>query len=102
MNELRVVPTELIVGSDEADKLARARRLADIWCARAAENRAVYIAASEAPVELAHAIGPQGRADTLVTVDCLTLWLTAMLLPAAGASLADVIALCKGPLVLIG
>ena len=33
-------------------------------------------------MELAHAIGQHSRADTLVVVDCLTLWLTERLMPA--------------------
>ena len=39
----------------------------------------------EEPVELAHAIGQHSRADTLIVVDCLTLWLTARLMPAVGS-----------------
>ncbi|RYY92976.1 MAG: adenosylcobinamide-phosphate guanylyltransferase [Comamonadaceae bacterium] len=68
----------------------------------------------EEPFALAHAIGAHSRADTLVVVDCLTLWLTARLLPALGAMpppdadtvpaeavLAEAIAAAIGPLVLV-
>jgi adenosylcobinamide kinase/adenosylcobinamide-phosphate guanylyltransferase len=68
----------------------------------------------EEPLELAHAIGAHSRADTLIVVDCLTLWLTALLMPAvqAGASssqpgpapaatIANALLACAGPIVLI-
>src|SRR5262249_15896387 len=56
--------------------------------ARHRRDRAQRVPAMETveePTELAHAIGAHSRADTLLVVDCLTLWLTARLLPAAGA-----------------
>ena len=68
----------------------------------------------EEPLALAQAIGRHSRPDTLIVVDCLTLWLTALLMPAVGqaldgpaaadappASLAGAVAACAGPLVLI-
>jgi adenosylcobinamide kinase/adenosylcobinamide-phosphate guanylyltransferase len=68
----------------------------------------------EEPMELARAIGAHSRADTLVVVDCLTLGLTARLLPAAGVVapreqpddaaptlIAGAIAAAAGPLVLV-
>jgi adenosylcobinamide kinase/adenosylcobinamide-phosphate guanylyltransferase len=140
MPELRVVRSELILGGQKSGKTARAESLAAAWLAESSANRAVYIATAQAwdeemrerimrhqrdraervprmttveePVELARAIGQHSRADTLIVVDCLTLWLTALLMPAvpdpqapAAApplpSVASAIAACAGPLVLI-
>ena len=136
MHDLRVVHSELVLGGQKSGKTARAESLAAAWLAQSPVHRAVYIATAQAwdeemreriarhrrdradrvprmetveePVELAHAIGAHSRADTLVVVDCLTLWLTALLMPAVGTaqgvqpgSIAQSIAACKGPLVLI-
>jgi adenosylcobinamide kinase/adenosylcobinamide-phosphate guanylyltransferase len=140
MPELRVVRSELILGGQKSGKTARAESLAAAWLAESSANRAVYIATAQAwdeemrerimrhqrdraervprmttveePVELARAIGQHSRADTLIVVDCLTLWLTALLMPAvpdpqapAAApplpSVASAVAACAGPLVLI-
>lgn len=140
MAELRVARSELILGGQKSGKTARAESLAAAWLEQRPENRAVYIATAQAwdeemrerierhrrdradrvprmttveePVELAQAIGQHSRADTLIVVDCLTLWLTALLMPAvpnplsasAGApapTLASAIGACAGPLVLI-
>jgi len=110
MAELRIARSELILGGQKSGKTARAESLAAAWLDQSAEHRAVYIATAQAwdeemrdriarhqrqraervprmetveePVELAHAIGQHSRADTLIVVDCLTLWLTALLMPA--------------------
>jgi adenosylcobinamide kinase/adenosylcobinamide-phosphate guanylyltransferase len=110
MAELRVVRSELILGGQKSGKTARAESLAAAWLAQSPQHRAVYIATARAwdeemreriarhqrrriervprmetveePLELAHAIGEYSRADTLIVVDCLTLWLTALLMPA--------------------
>src|SRR6185369_1830930 len=112
MAELRVARSELILGGQKSGKTARAESLAAAWLAQSPEHRAVYIATAQAwdeemreriarhqrqraqrvprmttveePLELAHAIGVHSRADTLIVVDCLTLWLTALLMPAVG------------------
>src|SRR6185295_7688085 len=112
MAELRVARSELILGGQKSGKTARAESLAAAWLAQSPEHRAVYIATAQAwdeemrariarhqrqraervprmttveePLELAHAIGAHSRADTLIVVDCLTLWLTALLMPAVG------------------
>jgi adenosylcobinamide kinase/adenosylcobinamide-phosphate guanylyltransferase len=130
---LKVARSELLLGSDEAAKHAHARRLAQAWiqadpCHRVVVVRTAHAGASsrdtreqqvtmEEPTELAHALGANSRADTLIIVDCLTLWLTASMvramLPdasdaymAAGAPtrvvpLADAVRACAGPLVLV-
>src|SRR6185369_3284199 len=112
MAELRVARSELILGGQKSGKTARAEALAAAWLAQSPDHRAVYIATAQAwdeemreriarhqrqraqrvprmttveePLELAHAIGVHSRADTLIVVDCLTLWLTALLMPAVG------------------
>ena len=136
MADLRVARSELILGGQKSGKTARAESLAASWLARSPSHRAVYIATAQAwdeemreriarhrreraqrvprmetveePRELAQAIGMHGRADTLIVVDCLTLWLTAQLMPAVGQaqpqpmrSLQSAIAACGGPLVLV-
>jgi adenosylcobinamide kinase/adenosylcobinamide-phosphate guanylyltransferase len=137
MPELRIVRSELVLGGQKSGKTARAEQLAAAWLAQGASHQAVYIATAQAwdeemreriarhrrdraervprmrtveePLALAQAIGQNSRPDTLIVVDCLTLWLTALLMPAvepAGprpepASLAGAIAACAGPLVLI-
>lgn len=137
MAELRVVASELILGGQKSGKTARAESLAAAWLDQSPGHRAVYIATAQAwdeemrerierhrrdraervprmatveePVELARAIGEHSRADTLIVVDCLTLWLTAQLMPhveapmtkASSHSIASAIAACAGPLVLI-
>ena len=60
---------------------------------------------------LAEALGEHASPDTLVVVDCLTLWLTNLLMPAEGGAadpqaptqaLLDAIAGARGPVVLVG
>src|SRR6187431_1720696 len=115
-NRLKVARSELILGGQKSGKTLRAESLAAAWLARSADHRAVYIATAQAwdeemreriarhrrdraqrvprmetveePLELVRAMDAHSRNDTLVVVDCLTLWLTARLLPAAGEALA--------------
>jgi adenosylcobinamide kinase/adenosylcobinamide-phosphate guanylyltransferase len=145
MAEPAVARSELILGGQKSGKTARAESLAAAWLARSPQHRAVYIATAQAwdeemreriarhrgdravrvprmetveePLELARAIGLHGRADTLVVVDCLTLWLTALLMPASAdaerkvpaartgqapaAIISGAIEACAGPLVLV-
>ncbi|MDP3759302.1 MAG: bifunctional adenosylcobinamide kinase/adenosylcobinamide-phosphate guanylyltransferase [Ramlibacter sp.] len=140
MAELRVVRSELILGGPESGKTARAESLAAAWLAQSPGHRAFYIATAQAwddemrerisqhrrrpaepvprmatmeePLELARAIGRSGRADTLIVVDCLTLWLTARLMPsvpgddsngisAPADTIAGALRACAGPIVLI-
>ncbi len=140
MAELRVVRSELILGGQKSGKTVRAELLAAAWLESSPENRAVYIATAQAwdedmrerisqhrrrraervprmltveePLELAHAIGRHSRADTLIVVDCLTLWLTARLMSsvpgdastgttAPADTIATALRACAGPIVLI-
>jgi len=60
----------------------------------------------EAPLALPEALAAHGRADRVLLVDCLTLWLTNLLLgeadlTAAGDALVAAIADAPGPIVLV-
>lgn len=136
MNEPRVARSELILGGQKSGKTRRAEDLASAWLAQDDSHRAVYIATAQAwddemrerisrhrmdrarrvprmetvdePHELARAIGAHSRADTLIVVDCLTLWLTARLMPvndeakqATGGEIPEALARCAGPIILI-
>ena len=137
MADLRVATSELILGGQKSGKTARAEALAAAWLAQSPAHRAVYVATAQAgdaemqeriarhrrdraqrvprmetveePLELVRAIGDHSRPDTLLVVDCLTLWLTALLLPAAGGArpvpddqlMARAVAAAAGPLVLV-
>jgi adenosylcobinamide kinase/adenosylcobinamide-phosphate guanylyltransferase len=66
----------------------------------------------EEPLRLVQAITAHSRPDTLLVIDCLTLWLTNLLMPAEGAPSTDpaeqqaqllrAIESGSGPLVLVG
>lgn len=131
-------PHHLILGGQRSGKSRHAERLAQAWLQRSPQHGVTVVATAmasddemreriarhrrdraervprmatvEEPLELARAIGSHSRADTLVVVDCLTLWLTALLMPAvphpdgtpaARPTIAGAIAACAGPLVLI-
>lgn len=145
MVELSLVRSELILGGQRSGKSGRAERLAQAWLAQSTAHRAVLIATGqpwddemreriarhqqdraermpgmatvEEPLQLAQAITEHGSAQTLVVVDCLTLWLTNWLMPAdmsmekmaaaqypqtQTAMLLEAIESCPGPLVLVG
>lgn len=141
---LEVARSELIVGGQRSGKSRRAEMLARQWLAQSPDHRAILIATGqpwdeemrerilrhqrdraervpgmttvEEPLQLAQAIRQAGSAQTLVVVDCLTLWLTNLLMPADAkenrppaldiraqtAMLLGAIAGCKGPLVFVG
>jgi adenosylcobinamide kinase/adenosylcobinamide-phosphate guanylyltransferase len=142
---LSPAPSELILGGQKSGKSRRAEQLASAWLAQAAGHKAVLIATAqpwddemheritrhqrdraervpgmttiEEPLLLAQAIGRVSQADTLVVVDCLTLWLTNLLMPAPDfesnqadtpdwrahiAMLLEAIKHAPGPLALVG
>ncbi|MDD2919888.1 bifunctional adenosylcobinamide kinase/adenosylcobinamide-phosphate guanylyltransferase [Rhodoferax sp.] len=111
---LNVARSELILGGQKSGKSRRAEALAQSWLARSDAHRAVLIATAqagddemrlriarhqgdraqrlpamvtlEAPWQLAQAIQTHSAPDTLIVVDCLTLWLTNWLMPVALSS----------------
>ena len=113
MNALRVARSELVVGGQKSGKSRRAQALAKSWLVQSPGHRAVLVATArgddaqmrqriqrhqqdrlqdvpgmatvEEPLALAQAVRTYSRADTLVAVDCVTLWLTNLLRPGHGA-----------------
>ena len=142
--------SELILGGQKSGKSRRAELLARTWLEGGSTHQAVLIATAEPwdaemqvriarhqadravrvpgmrtleePRQLAQAIQAHSRPDTLLVVDCLTLWLTNWLMPMhpgdesssepnqppalasieAIALLLEAIAAAPGPLVLVG
>ena len=109
MAKLRVARTELILGGQRSGKSRRAEALAQRWLAQSSLHRAVLIATAqpgddemrtriahhqrdraarvpgmrtvEEPLALGTALAQHSDPQTLVVVDCLTLWLTNLLMP---------------------
>ncbi len=133
--------TELILGGQKSGKSRRAELLARSWLDAAPGRSAVLIATGqpwddemrqriarhqedralrvpgmrtlEAPRDLAGALARTSTPDTLVVVDCLTLWLTNWLMPMEGegtnapaqppvGELLDGLKATPGPVVLVG
>ncbi len=137
--------SEFILGGQKSGKSRRAEQCAADWLASSRSHRAVLVATAQAhddemrqrilrhradrairvpgmttieePSALAEAISMHSVADTLVVVDCLTLWLTQLLMPYAPdvtelvapddatrsiAALVDAVRRARGPLVLVG
>ena len=142
---LELARSELILGGQKSGKSRRAELLAQAWLAQSPAHSAVLIATAqpwdeemreriarhqqdravrlpgmrtvEEPLQLARALADCSHPQTLVVVDCLTLWLTNLLMPAPGlkqivAETADIRAqlaiflratqAAPGPLVLVG
>ena len=113
MSLLRIAPSELILGGQKSGKSRRAELLARDWLAQSPDHRAVLIATAqpwdeemrqriarhqrdraervpgmrtvEEPLALAEKITELSRPDTLLVVDCLTLWLTNQMMPIESA-----------------
>jgi adenosylcobinamide kinase/adenosylcobinamide-phosphate guanylyltransferase len=108
-----IAKSELILGGQRSGKSRRAEMLARHWLDASTEHKAVLIATAqpwddemrlriarhqadraervpgmqtvEEPVALAQALLRCCQPDTLVVVDCLTLWLTNLVMPASAA-----------------
>ncbi len=146
LEPLHVARSELILGGQKSGKSRRAEALAQAWLSQSGAHRVVLIATAQAgddemrqriarhqadraqrlpgittlevPLALAEAVHGHSRADTLIIVDCLTLWLTNALMPlqaapaaaqipavdqaAWTAQLMQAITSAAGPLVLVG
>jgi adenosylcobinamide kinase/adenosylcobinamide-phosphate guanylyltransferase len=135
--------SEFILGGQRSGKSRRAELLARTWLDASSSHRAVMIATGQAwdvemreriarhqmdraqrvpgmvtaeePRALAEALRLHSDGQTLVVVDCLTLWLTNLMMPvepaqasdeaalvAAGDALCAAIAAAPGPVVLVG
>ena len=109
ISALHPITTELILGGQKSGKSRRAELLARDWLAQSADHRAVLIATGQAwddemreriarhqrdraervpglqtveePRDLAEALTRLSTPQTLVVVDCLTLWLTHWTMP---------------------
>ena len=144
-DSMAIARSELILGGQKSGKSRRAELLARSWLAQSPAHSAVLIAtaqpwdeemseriarhqtdrakrvpslrAVEEPVELAESLGKLSQPHTLVVVDCLTLWLTNLLMPVLNnepnkpsaedtrariAMLLGAIDRAPGPVVLVG
>jgi len=140
---VEVARSEFILGGQRSGKSRRAELLARDWLASAPRHRAVVIATGQAwdeemreriarhqadravrvpgmvtveePLALSDAVCVHSDENTLVVVDCLTLWLTNLMMPAdpaqalsesaattAGEGLCAAMADAPGPVVLVG
>ncbi|NBW49099.1 MAG: bifunctional adenosylcobinamide kinase/adenosylcobinamide-phosphate guanylyltransferase [Betaproteobacteria bacterium] len=141
---MTIAPSELILGGQKSGKSRRAELIARQWLDASPDHETVLIATAqpwdeemrqriarhqadraervpgmrtvEEPLALAEAIREHSNARTLVVVDCLTLWLTNLLMPAENesnkaatpmdtaraASLLIAIQESQGPVVLVG
>ena len=138
-----IARSEFILGGQRSGKSRRAETLARQWLDAAPNRRAVMIATAQAwdeemreriarhqadraervpgmvtleePRDLAESLRRSSNAQTLVVVDCLTLWLTHLMMPAdpaqalgetaviaAGEALCEAIAAALGPVVVVG
>jgi adenosylcobinamide kinase/adenosylcobinamide-phosphate guanylyltransferase len=138
-----IARSELIMGGQRSGKSRRAELLARDWLAAATAHRAVLVATGQAwdeemreriarhqadravrvpgmltveePLALADAVRRHSDPQTLIVVDCLTLWLTNLTMPAdpaqalgeeavvaAGYDLCAAIAAAPGAVVLVG
>ena len=140
---MSVATSEFVLGGQRSGKSRRAETLAADWLAAAPTHRALLIATAQAwddemreriarhqldraervpgmvtveePFALAEALCRGSEPQTLVVIDCLTLWLTHLTMPlnpadaldeagvvAATEALCAAIASARGPVVLVG
>lgn len=137
-----VTGSELVLGGQRSGKSRRAEALARAWLDASPGHRSVFVATGqawdsemqariarhqqdralslpqmttvEAPRAVAEAVRQHSAPDTLVVIDCLTLWLTNLLMPLdpaqamgeaevsdAGEALCLAIAQAPGPVVVV-
>ena len=144
-DSMAIAQSELILGGQKSGKSRRAELLARSWLAQSPAHSAVLIATAqpwdeemreriarhqldraervpslrvvEEPMQLAESLGKLSQPHTLVVVDCLTLWLTNLLMPVLNneqdkpsaldarsliAMLLGAIDRAPGPVVLVG
>ena len=117
MSGLHPARSELILGGQRSGKSRRAELLARAWLNASGRHQAVLVATAqpwddemrqrivrhqadrakrvpgmttvEVPLALAEAIVELSTPDTLVVVDCLTLWLTNLLMPASSEQISE-------------
>lgn len=110
MNMAAFARSELILGGQKSGKSRRAELLARDWLLQSPQHKAILIATAqpwdeemrqrivrhrqdraervpglstvEEPLQLAQTISRLSQPDTVLVVDCLTLWLTHLLMPA--------------------
>ncbi len=120
---MNIARSELILGGQKSGKTRRSESLAAHWLAAHPDHGASYIATAQAwdtemgariarhqqdraqrvpgmatveePLALAQAIRTHSAPQRLLVVDCLTLWLTHLLMPAAGQSTEQNTALAR-------
>jgi adenosylcobinamide kinase / adenosylcobinamide-phosphate guanylyltransferase len=108
-NAVHVAKSELIIGGQKSGKSARAEQLAQRWLSQSSDHEAVFIATAqphdaemqqriarhqadraiclptmrtvEEPLLLSQALAEHSTANTIIVIDCLTLWLTNCLFP---------------------
>lgn len=140
---LLIARSELILGGQKSGKSARAESLAQSWLHTHADHQAIFIATAQAwddemqariarhqadralrlpsmrtieePLAVAATIRAHSHPDTLIVLDCLTLWLTNWLMPntpepqdlqlnvveQAIADLRDAVSNARGPVVIV-
>jgi adenosylcobinamide kinase/adenosylcobinamide-phosphate guanylyltransferase len=136
-----VASSELLIGGQRSGKSARAEAITATWLAQSVSNQAVMIATAtawdeemrhriarhqldrvarvprmrtiEEPLQLARCLRAHSQPNTLIVVDCMSLWLTNCLMPAGQesldpslleseiAALLAVMAQTQGPVVLV-
>jgi adenosylcobinamide kinase/adenosylcobinamide-phosphate guanylyltransferase len=137
-----IARSEFILGGQKSGKSRRAESLALSWLGAAPDHAALLIATAlpgdaemseriarhqrdraervpglqvrEVPVDLAAALEAHSTPQTLLVVDCLTLWLTHLLMPAQGEACSEAqveaaieallqcVQQAPGPVVLVG
>jgi len=142
MAELQVASSEFVLGGQKSGKSRRAELLARAWLAASPAHQACLLATAqpwdgemaqriarhqtdraarvpgletvEVPLDLPASVRLHSRPERMLVVDCLTLWLTNMVMPACGEGvpaqqieravedLQQAIATAAGPVVVVG